>query len=88
MALPEAKELVLDLGEAGCSAEVFVGGESAGVCMTAPHRFDLTKWAGSEQDVAVEVYNTLFNHYRTIQTQYNKRPQQSGLLGPVRLLSR
>ena len=88
MALPEAKELVLDLGEAGCSAEVFVGGESAGVCMTAPYRFDLTKWAGSEQDVAVEVYNTLFNHYRTIPTQYNKRPQQSGLLGPVRLLSR
>lgn len=56
--------------------------------MTAPYRFDLTKWAGSEQDVAVEVYNTLFNHYRTIPTQYNKRPQQSGLLGPVRLLSR
>ena len=53
--------------------------------MTAPYRFDLTKWAGSEQNVAVEVYNTLYNHYRTIPTQYNKRPQQSGLLGPVRL---
>lgn len=88
LCLPASRRLILDLGEVGCSAEVFVGGESAGVCMLPPYRFDLSRWAGcGEQEITVEVYNTLYNHYRTIPTQYNKQAQPSGLLGPIRLLS-
>ena len=40
-----------------------------------------------ENTLEVLVYNTLANHYQTIPSRYRGNPA-SGLIGPVRLLSR
>lgn len=84
--LESEQDLVLDLGDVGCSAEVFVNGASAGIRMTKPYTFHIGSLCQKgSNSIAVEVYNTLYNHYRTIPTHYNQRPQPSGLLGPVTL---
>lgn len=79
--LPAVRHAELDLGEVGCSAELFINGRSAGVRMSKPYVFDITPFVKpGENEIAAEIYNTLYNHYRTIPTQYNRIAQPSGLL--------
>ncbi|MBN2296211.1 MAG: hypothetical protein JXM70_27525 [Pirellulales bacterium] len=87
----EAKGHVeLDLGQVVATAEVHVNGRKVGVCVAPPWHLDVTGYlTKGENTIEVLVYNTLANHYQTIPTpdRYRGKPI-SGLLGPVRLLSR
>lgn len=78
----------LDLGEVRVAAEVFVNGNSAGVRLAAPFRFDLTPHlhAGKNR-LVVHVANTIAPHYNTIPA-LDQGATKSGLLGPVRLIYR
>ncbi len=85
--IDKARKIEIDLGEVGCSCELRVNGESAGVKMTAPYRFDITKLVHDGKNlIEAEVYNTLYNHYLTIPTGYNNNHQKSGLCGDVKLV--
>lgn len=82
------KQLILDLGKVFETAEVFINGTSAGVRISAPYRFDVSKLIQSgENTISVEVTNTLSKEI----TDFCSRVAQhepSGLLGPVRLSAR
>jgi hypothetical protein len=79
--LRKTEDAVLDLGRVGCSAEAFVNGKSAGVRFAPPYRFAVGPLLREgENEICVEVFNTLYNNYLTIPTGYNTRPQESGLL--------
>jgi hypothetical protein len=86
---PEAKEKTeLDLGRVVATAEIHVNGKKVGVRVAPPWRMDVTGYLKrGENKVEVLVYNTLANHYQTSPSPYRGKPI-SGLLGPVRLLSR
>ena len=78
----------LDLGRVAGTAEVIVNGKKAGVRVAPPWRQEVTGLLKKgENTFEVLVYNTLANHYQTIPSNYRGDPV-SGLLGPVRLLSR
>jgi hypothetical protein len=78
----------LDLGKVAATAEVHVNGKKAGVLVAPPWRLDVggLLMAG-DNTFEILVYNTLANHYQTVPSRYRGSPA-SGLLGPVRLLSR
>jgi hypothetical protein len=86
---PEAKaKTELDLGRVVATAEVHVNGKKVGVRVAPPWRVDVTGYLKrGENKIEVLVYNTLANHYQTSPSPYRGKPI-SGLLGPVRLLSR
>lgn len=86
---PEAKaKAVLDLGSVVATAEVHVNGKKVGVRVAPPWRVAVSGFLkAGENTVEVLVYNTLANHYQTSPSPYRGKPI-SGLLGPVRLLSR
>ena len=79
----------LDLGTVRGTAEVLIDGESAGIRVCSPYRFDLSGWLGRGA-VALEVLvlNTLGPHLDAVSPTPYVFPGQraSGLLGPVRLL--
>ena len=78
----------LDLGRVCATAEVWVNGDNVGVRVAPPWTFDLSgRLEAGVNTIEVLVYNTLANHYQTIPSLYRGDPV-SGLLGPVRLLSR
>jgi hypothetical protein len=78
----------IDLGRVVATAEVFVNGRSAGVRVAPPWRADLSGLLKSgDNAIEILVYNTLANHYQSIPSRYRGSPE-SGLIGPVRLLSR
>jgi hypothetical protein len=81
--------LVLDLGDVSASAAVRVNGILAGVLSAPPWRVDVTELVqAGTNTVAIQVANTLANHYSVgIPTPYAFPHQtRSGLLGPVRLI--
>ena len=81
-------KVLLDLGNVAGTAEIRVNGQSAGVRVAPPWRQEITGLLKEGANtVEVLVYNTLSNHYQTIPSSYRGDPL-SGLLGPVRLLSR
>lgn len=83
--IPKAEQVTLDLGDVVSTAEVKVNGQSAGVRVSPPWRFDITPLArAGENRIEVLVHNTLANHYTTIPTRY-RGDTTSGLLGPVTL---
>ncbi len=83
--LEEGRRVWLDLGEVVSAAVVEINGRPAGSLAAPPFRLDITDFMkDGENDIGVTVYNTLYNHYRTIPTKYNRR-QASGLLGPVKI---
>ena len=82
----DKRQIILDLGNVSSSAEVRVNGQAAGVRVTSPWRWDVTKLVKpGENGIEVLVFNTLANHYMNIPTRYRGNPV-SGLLGPVRLV--
>jgi hypothetical protein len=85
----EAKgRVTLDLGRVAGTAEILVNGKRAGVRVAPPWRQEVTGLLKAGENVfEVRVFNTLANHYQTIPSRYRGDPL-SGLLGPVRLLSR
>jgi len=79
-------QLEIDLGDLVSSAQLFVNGQSAGIKLTPPWKFNITKLAkAGENKVEVLLYNTLSNNYTTIPTKY-RGEIKSGLIGPVKLL--
>jgi hypothetical protein len=80
--------VTVDLGRVVATAEVHVNGKKAGVRVAPPWRVEVTGFLkAGENTLDVLVYNTLANHYQTIPSDYRGDPV-SGLMGPVRLLSR
>jgi len=78
----------IDLGRVVATAEVHINGKKAGVRVAPPWKLDVSGLLKSgENSIEVLVYNTLANHYQTIPSLYRGSPV-SGLMGPVRLLSR
>ena len=80
-------EIELDLGLVHTTAEVTLNGERIGVALRAPYRLRITEHARiGENDLAVEVYNTLANHFGTgfpPSSHAPKEHQGGGLIGPV-----
>jgi len=87
IAVPDGKRAVLDLGEAFETAEVFVGGRSAGVRISGPYRFDLTDLLRTGTNtLAIEVTNTLVRETPDFFSRLGQL-EPSGLLGPVKLVA-
>ena len=84
--IPAADQVTLDLGDLVASAEVRVNGKPAGVKVSPPWTFDISKLVkpGGNRIEAL-VCNTLANHYTTVPTRY-RGPMTSGLIGPVKLV--
>jgi hypothetical protein len=81
-------QVLLDLGQVACSADVKVNGKKAGVRVVAPYVFDISNLVHEgENQIEVLVANTLANHYRTSPTPY-KGKLTSGLIGPVHVTVR
>ena len=79
---------LLDLGRVAGTAEVWVNGKKAGVRVAPPWRQEVSGLLrAGDNAFEVLVCNTLANHYQTIPSRYRGDPL-SGLLGPVRLVSR
>lgn len=79
----------LDLGNVLVAAELFVNGESVGVLLARPFRFDLSDHLrAGENRLEVHVANTLASHYLESNQSHNLGPTDSGLLGPVILHQR
>lgn len=79
-------QLEIDLGDLVSSVELFVNGKSAGIKLTPPWKFNITKLAKSgENKFEVLLYNTLANNYTNIPTKY-RGEIKAGLFGPVRLI--
>ena len=80
-------KVVLDLGAANTTAEVAVNGESVGVRLARPYRFDISGQVREGDNVLeVTVYNTLANYFSTgpYESEFVFPGQTvSGLLGPV-----
>ena len=78
--MPEGRP-VLQLTDVVSSVRVLVNGKSAGVRVMAPWEFDLTGLLQpGENELRLEISNTLSNHYQSIPTRY-RREAPSGLLG-------
>ncbi|NMC36947.1 MAG: hypothetical protein GYA41_01330 [Bacteroidales bacterium] len=73
----------IDLGEVVSSAEVFINGESAGIRLAPPWKFDITgQVRKGENKIEILVLNTIANNYTSIPTRY-RGSIRSGLIGPV-----
>jgi hypothetical protein len=83
-----AASMEMDLGGVCATAEVILNGTRVGVRVAPPWRFELTgNLRAGDNTVEVLVFNTLANHYQTVPSLYRGEPV-SGLLGPIRLMSR
>lgn len=84
--LPGAEQILLDLGSAFETAEVFVNGVSAGVRLSRPYVFDLTEHAAAGVNrLDIEITNTLGTQIRDALSHYLPI-EPFGLAGDVRLL--
>ncbi len=78
-------KLEIDLGDLVASAELLINGKSAGIKLSPPWKFDVTKLCQpGENKIEILIYNTLSNNYTTIPTRYRGN-LKSGLIGPVSL---
>jgi hypothetical protein len=83
-----AGNVSLDLGRVAATAEIHLNGDKVAVLVAPPWRTDLTGFLKNGKNrLDVLVYNTLANHYQTVPSRYRGVPL-SGLMGPVRLISR
>jgi len=73
------KNLILDLGEVGEMAKIYINDKYAGIKMWAPFEFDIVKFVKfPEFKLKIEVINSISN--KIVKTKV-----KSGLLGPVTL---
>lgn len=76
----------LDLGNVLVAAELLVNGQSVGVRLARPFRFDVSDFLQPGDNLLeVRVANTLAPHYLQTNESTNLGPSDSGLLGPVTL---
>lgn len=79
--------LVLDLGEVDATCEVSVNGCTPVVLICKPYSLDITPYVHpGRNNISVQVYSSLSNHYSTIPSPYRGTPR-AGLIGPVRIIS-
>jgi len=79
--------LEVDLGDLVSSAELRVNGNSAGIKLSPPWKFDITPFAkAGENQIEVLIYNTIANNYTSVPTMY-RGEIKSGIFGPVVLKS-
>ena len=80
---PDAGRCQIDLGQVGETAEVWLNGHFAGVCLTPPYRFECAGCLKTgENQLKVVVTNTLGYEQRDELSKYLLL-EPSGLLGPV-----
>jgi hypothetical protein len=73
----------IDLSNLVSSAELFVNGKSAGIRLSPPWTFDITRLARQgDNQIEILTYNTLANNYTSIPTRY-RGDIKSGIIGPV-----
>ena len=80
---------MLDCGEVGVVAEVWVNGQPAGARVWLPFTFDITKLLKPGRNtVKILVTNTMENE-RAVENHAKELPRlrHSGLIGPVRLVA-
>lgn len=83
----EENQVVIDLGDAFETAEVFVNGESAGVRLAGPYQFEIGGLLQNDNNsLAIEVTNTLSKATPDFFSLVAHH-EPSGLLGPVRILT-
>ena len=76
----------LELGEVFETAEVWLNGQPAGVCICAPYRFEIEQaLRPGKNTLVIEVTNTLGKNQRDYFSRFAQQ-EPSGLLGPVRLV--
>ena len=80
--IAEAGRYLLDLGQVGEAAEVFVNGESTGVRIVPPYVFDVSAVKPGRNEIAVIVSNSSGYRDRDEFSQY-LHFEPSGLLGPL-----
>lgn len=86
--IPQAEQVLLDLGNAYETAEVFVNGRSAGVRLCKPYVFDLTDGVEEgKNQLAIEITNTLGTEMRDALSHYLPI-EPFGVEGEVRLMIR
>ena len=80
------RRTTLDLGQVLVAAELFVNGQSAGVRLARPFKFDVTDLIKPGPNTfEVHVANTIAPHYTVTNRSHNLGPTDSGLIGPVTL---
>jgi hypothetical protein len=76
-------KIEIDLSDLVSSAELLVNGKSAGIRLSPPWTFDITKYVKQgDNQIEILIYNTLANNYTTIPTRY-RGDIKSGLIGPA-----
>lgn len=84
----EDERIVLELGAVSSSCAVSINGHRVAERCRAPYVFEITEFVKQgENELSIEVCNTLCNHYSMIPSRYSGWPEDrcSGLLGPVSL---
>jgi len=77
--------VLLDLGAVYETADVWVNGQSAGVRICPPYRFEIGRLVRPGQNtLTVEVTNTLVYEQRDFFSRFASL-EPSGLLGPIRV---
>ena len=80
------RNVLLDLGEAYETAEVWMNGQAVGICICPPYRYEVGEYLHSGKNtLTAEVTNTLVKDQRDFLSRFAQQ-EPSGLLGPVRLL--
>jgi hypothetical protein len=80
------RTIELDLGKVYVAAEVFVNGESTGIRVAEPFKFNLSKVIKpGGNNIEVRVANTLAPHFSIPDMALYLGPTTSGLVGPVSL---
>ena len=81
----EGSRVFLDMGEVYETAEVFVNGQNAGVCICSPYRIEITDYLkDGNNELIIDVTNTLGNENKEFMSQYTPI-EPFGLIGPVLL---
>ncbi len=79
------RRAVLSVDRIVSSAEAFINGQSAGVRFAPPWSWDITKCLRQgENEIRLEVYNTIGNHYEYIPTRY-RSGTASGIIGGAKI---
>ena len=82
--LGKQQRVALDLGNVGQTARVSLNGVDLGIRICPPYRFDLSAAVAAENELVIEVANTLACKVRDRFSQFIQIPP-SGLLGPLTL---